>query len=532
MNRRAFFKTATLAPGPRLRPGAGVTSDALVPYTEPLDRAAAAHLLRRMHLGAAPEAISSATGKRAPNVVAEAIVEALNKRLPRHPEWVDEGVPKPSAPRAEREAYDASKQGRLLYYRMDWVHELRSQGLRERMALFWSSHFATATSGYEFIPPYAVRYLHLLRQHALGNFKTFVYEIGLNDAMLVYLNGNTNEAGAPNENYARELLELFTMGQTTRDGTQNYTQQDIEEIARALTGWTTNPHKLNVKFRSALHDGGSKTIFGRTGTFRYDDVIDIIFEERATEIAEFICTKLYRALVYDTPNQPTVNALAAVFVENNFEIAPVLEALFASQHFYEPQWRGAQLKSPMALFVGMLRDLHITANYDDLLYNVVLAGRQTGQYLLDPPNVAGWPGHRHWLDTNAYATRNTSAEILVQGGVTNLDPFDLLPVAEQLIDPTDGMAAFRLPVALAQHLLPFPLALLPLDAPADDFAGDLLNNPLPDDIVQGPAYQRTLARIFLAGTPWYEWNIYEDDAIAQVRRFVAFLTRLPEFQLY
>ncbi len=239
-------------------------------------------------------------------------------------------VPEPPPPRgSDAEAIDAYLQANrtwLREYRDSWLAEMQQGLLREKMALFWHNHFVTESRTYR-LAPYAYQYLTLLRTHALGNFRTFVREIGLTPAMLIYLNGTQNRAGNPNENYARELLELFTMG------IGHYTQQDIQEIARALTGWVVEHATLSSRFVPARFDNGRKTIFGQTDYFGYDDVIDLTLQERARETALFICRKLYRFFVYNEPDEAIVAQLADTFQEHDFEIAPVVEQLLSSAPF-------------------------------------------------------------------------------------------------------------------------------------------------------------------------------------------------------
>ena len=502
-------------------------------YAQELDRIHAAHLLRRTTGSAHPDELNALIGKTVEAATDEIVDAALVQPLPEPPVWIDEGVPRDQA---ERQVYfNELNPMRLNELYGDIMRQIYYGGLRERMAMFWHNHFVTEIDTY-IIAPVAHRYLTLLRTHALGNFKDFVHAVGLDIAMLVYLNGIQNEAGAPNENYGRELLELFTMGQFDGQGNENYTQQDIEEIARALTGWLIDPFELTVQLVSLRHDFGEKTVFGRTGAWGYDDVIDLIFEERADQIAEFIVRKLYAAFVYAVPDEDLVAELAQVFLDHDFEIAPVLRAIFKSAHLHDDQVIGAQIKSPAAMVTGLLREAGVEPEENQffLLYFGALI---LGQRLLDPPNVAGWEGHHAWLNTSTFPTRWLASEFLIFGD-NNLYPrLDLTPLSQTLlaaqsIDPNDPASVFPLAVALAEHLLPVPLDILDLSAPSEGFAGDLDSNPIPDEIAGGPAYALDLAKIFLLGQfPWYEWSLNHPLAQAVLMFYARSLSQLPEYQL-
>ena len=504
-------------------------------YAEELDRIHAAHLLRRAAGSAHPDEIDALIGKTAEAAVDEIVDAAIVQPLPEPPVWVDESVP-----RDQDEA-------QVYFNELNpmWLNELYTDlmrqvyygGLRERMAMFWHNHFVTEIDTY-FIAPVAHRYLTLLRTHALGNFKDFVHAVGTDIAMLVYLNGIQNEASAPNENYGRELLELFSMGQFDGQGNENYTQETIEEIARALTGWLIDPYELTAFFLSLRHDFGEKTIFGRTGNWGYDDVIDILFEERAPQIAEFIARKIYAAFVYAAPDEDLVAELAQVFLDNDFEIAPVVRAILKSAHLHDDDVIGAQIKSPVSMMTGLLRESGAEPD-DNLFFLLYFGSFILDQQLLNPPNVAGWPGHHDWLNTSSFTTRWLASEFLIFGDNNLYPALDLRPLSETVlanddgsIDPADPASVFPLAVALAEYLLPVPLDTLDLSAPSEGFAGDLDSNPIPDEVLNGPAYALDLAKIFLLGQfPWYEWSLEHDLAQAVLTFYARSLSQLPEFQL-
>ena len=221
------------------------------------------------------------------------------------------------------------------FYKNSWQKQafsnFISDGFRERLTLFWSNHFVTEYYDYN-RSQYLYQYHSRLQQYSLGNFKDFVSAIGLEPAMLMYLNGYTNKKNAPNENYARELYELFTLGEGN-----GYTSSDITETSRALTGYNKylNGNGSAVIFNENTFDNGQKTIFGNTGSWGYQDVIDILFQEKKELIANFICEKLYKFFVSPTLNKEITSDLAKTFIEEDFELIPVYKQLFKSQHFFD-----------------------------------------------------------------------------------------------------------------------------------------------------------------------------------------------------
>jgi hypothetical protein len=356
-----------------------------------------------------------------------------------------------------------------------------------------------------------------------------VREIGLTPAMLVYLNGNFNVKTAPNENFARELLELFTMSPKDRAGDDNYTQADIEEIARALTGWIVDYYTNTSQFVPGRFDESEKTFFGRTGAFGYDDVIDIVFEERGAQAAYFICSELYREFVYDAPAPDLVQEMADLFVANDFELAPVIGALLKSAHFFDEQVIGARIKSPVELITGALLDVGFEPVPE--AFGLFIRGADVlEQILLNPPNVAGWPGHRFWVSTSTLPFRWIVTDYLLYSGDDN-QPLDLIPFARSVPASGEPDAAFRLPLALAKRLLSVPLETLDFGDIDIPFGGDLISNPIPEAVLNGPSHEALLARVFLAGVPWYEWALEEAGANILLLNYARFLAQLPEFQL-
>ncbi len=283
-----------------------------------------------------------------------------------------------------------------------WVERMTHspRPLQEKMALFWHGHFATSAQK---VKSSAANYQFnsLLREHAIGNFKTLTTAVGQSPAMLRYLDNVQNVKGQPNENWARELMELFTMG------VGHYTENDIKESARAFTGWGMDNGQF--RFHEERHDFGQKTVFGKTGNFDGWDMITIIFDQPAT--AEFISRKLWTYFAYENPEPEIVSALAENLRASNFEIAPLLETIFRSEAFYSKKSLGTQIKSPVQFLIQLADHLDLES---PPYLALARASGQLGQMLFYPPNVAGWDGGRAWINANTLLTRyNMSRSIVV-----------------------------------------------------------------------------------------------------------------------
>jgi len=251
------------------------------------------HLFRRLGFGANPVKISQALSLQPDALIDQLLNEAINLPTSPAPFWANWTISKYTDPNE----YIAQN----IEWTVQWSKEMLTQGVREKMALFWHNHFVTELDKYR-CPSWQYEYHKILQGYAFGNFKDFVKAIGRTPAMLVYLNGVQNTRFEPNENYARELYELFTLG---RDN--GYTQQDIQETARALTGWNGFTELCApITFVNAFFDNGQKSIFGRTGNWNYDTLHDVLFEQRANQIATFVCTKIYRAFVSPTVDETSL----------------------------------------------------------------------------------------------------------------------------------------------------------------------------------------------------------------------------------
>ena len=508
-------------------PPALQTAYGLEPNVEPLTRMQAIHLLRRAAFGATSEQVTELVGMPADQAASRIVREALAAPVPEPPAWAGY-FPPWGGTEAEIQRY-ADRQGLwFARYVASWVAEMVRGGLREKLVLFWHDHFATERNTY-FWAIMAYQYVDLLRANALGNFREFVARMGVCPAMLVYLDGQLSTRQEPNENYARELLELFTMGQLDAGGASNYTQQDIVELSRALAGWRVDYHRFESVYSYSRGDAGEKELFGQRGRYDYNAVHDLIFEARSRQIADFMARKLYREFVYETPTDEIAASLADIFLDSGFEIAPVVQAILGSRHFYAEEVIGSKIKSPAALVVGLMKDLGHRDVEQAGLYRVADSLRILGQRLLNPPNVAGWPGYRTWISTSSLPQRWQELDFLVRGGIANR-PLNLVPLARQLLDAQDPLVVFNAPVALAEHFIAAPLSELSLDAP-EQFAGDLDSFPIPEEIANGPAHVQDLAKIFLGSAPWYSWDLYRQGIAFAMTRYLLYLTQLPEYQL-
>ncbi|MEY4893139.1 MAG: hypothetical protein RIQ34_1751, partial [Bacteroidota bacterium] len=280
-----------------------------------------------------------------------------------------------------------------------WMSKMvnSSAQLREKMAFFWHGHFACRNLNVL----YQQQLLNIIRQHALGNFGTMLKAVSRSAAMLNFLNNQQNRKDHPNENFAREVMELFTIGRG------NYSESDVKEAARAFTGWTAN-FQGEFVFRRFQHDFGSKTVLGRSGNFEGEEVLNILLEEKKTAV--YITTKLYRFLVNEIPDATHIQWLSDRFYKNGYEIGPLLEDIFTSDWFYENKHIGTRIKSPIELLAGIRRLLPM--QIDDATGQLLLQ-RGLGQVLFYPPNVAGWPGGKTWIDSSSLMLRMRVPRLLL-----------------------------------------------------------------------------------------------------------------------
>ncbi len=307
-----------------------------------------------------------------------------------------------------------------------WINEMVNSEaqLREKMSFFWHGHFACRNLNIFF----QQGLLDVIRNNCLGNFRDLLHEVSKTGAMLNFLNNNQNRKDHPNENFAREVMELFTMGRG------NYTEEDVKESARAFTGWGANA-KGEFVFRRFFHDNGNKTVLGKTGNFDGDDVLDILLDQKQT--ARFLSQKIYKFFVNENVDKEKVEWLADRFYKSDYDISKLMEDIFTSDWFYDEKNIGTQIKSPVELLVGIQRMLPMKLENDEAL---LLLQRVLGQILFYPPNVAGWPGGKTWIDSSTLMMRMRIPQL-----INDRDEFNVKPKTDddQMMGRNDDEMKFK-----------------------------------------------------------------------------------------
>ena len=458
------------------------------------------HLYRRVAFGIIPNEINETLLKTPSQVVDDLIDEAVTIDPTPAPVWgywyKDEIL-----------ANDRKLSIVTQEWREQMVEDCLENNLRERLTLFWSNHFVTQYTSI-IAGANVYQYYNVLQRHAIGNFRDFTREIGLSTAMLDYLNGNENSKDSPNENYARELYELFTLGVDN-----GYTQDDITETARALTGYNTEIDRWGpFTFDKDDFDDGEKTIFGQTGNWGYDDVIDILFDTHADKIAVFICGKLYQYFVDQIIDDAIVSELAEVFLANDFELEPVLRMLFKSQHFFDTATYGVIIKSPMDLLVSFVKEGGFTISSSfPILIRIRNAADDLGQSLFNPIDVAGWQGDKDWIASNTLINRwDTLSSYLRQAQVGDESAFQTLAISLMGGDQTANDVEL-ISKTIIDHYLPVELLTTAVE------------------------YKEGLT-IFKRNVPsnYFEdgsWNLSWDTVSDQVYDLLNYIITIPEFQL-
>jgi len=295
-----------------------------------------------------------------------------------------------------------------------WTHTMinSEHPLREKMALFWHGHFACRTQNVL----YNQQLLQVIRENALGNFGELLSAVSKTPAMLSFLNNQQNRKQHPNENFAREVMELFTMGRG------NYTEKDIKEAARAFTGWGFDGSGQFV-FRERIHDDGEKEVLGKRGNFNGDDMLQILLDNKQT--AHYITAKIYRFFVNETTvDDAKVAMLADKFYHSGYDIKSLMREIFMADWFYNEQHIGNRIKSPVELLVGLRRSIPMEFEKEEvmLLFQGIL-----GQQLFYPPNVAGWPGGRSWIDSSSLMFRLRMPQVILYSQELRTKPKDITP---------------------------------------------------------------------------------------------------------
>lgn len=475
----------------------------LDPYTpsagKPWDAQRAGYLLRRTMFGARRAEITMALSKSPGNVVDMLLADTS---LPVPPfTWQNDDY------WYDNRNNDRENRDRLQELRDWWTGLMFNQqfSIREKMTFFWSDHWATEAITVR-QPQFNYWFVDLFRRNFLGDFRQMIKDVTVHPAMLIYLDGWYNTRQRPNENYARELMELHTLGEGN-----GYTQSDITHAARALTGWTlkeTGKSPTGAKtydpkeatFLSSRFDATEKTIMGRTGNWGTEDVIDIIFEVHEREVARFICRKLYREFVYEIADETIIDQLADILIANGWSIRPVMTTLLKSEHFFETANIGAHITSPLEFYIGAIRELNITTTNLRYLYQVTAA---LGCQLLEAPNVKGWPGYRSWITASRLASRWSVADELILGNMRSNPKFsvDAVGFISGLLQPNNARQMIQ---DVIDHLVPLKLSTKQFEMLLDTLLG---------------------------GAPEYEWDVSLPGADGHIKDLLKAILRLSECEL-
>ena len=412
---------------------------ALGPYGGPWDDRLAAHLLRRAGFSGTPDEIGRLAAM-SPHDAAESLIHFADtsKLAPApsvtpYPDYraiammnkgLDDVAKRDAAKLRRRQAV-----AEILALQLWWLNRMLTTPapLQEKMALLLHGHFTTAAIQKGVWPNMVLAQNQLFRQYALGNLHDLTLAVSKDPAMLLYLDNAENNKSHPNENYARELMELFTLG------IGNYSEEDVRQSARAFTGWTIDRQTGEFTFNQRVHDDGPKSFLSRTGNFDGADIVDIIYQQRAAET--FWATTLLSAFVYDDPEPELVDAFANVISRNKFELAPSMSMLLRSNVFYSPRAYRALVKSPVEFAIGAHKQLGLNQIVD----GTPAALRAMGQVLYYPPNVAGWPGGANWLTSQMLIAReNFIAKMvntpdMMQAGWMAQVPMDANRVSKELV---------------------------------------------------------------------------------------------------
>ncbi|MFM7775288.1 MAG: DUF1800 family protein [Candidatus Kapaibacterium sp.] len=509
MNRRSFF--SLLTHGSSFRTEVSSAHDrtqitaGLEPYATPLTRADALHLLRRLSFGPTTQMVTSLIGKSATAAVDMLLGDGTEPAPASPGTWVDKAQEDPNnLDIISKNGIEAGWRANFLQLQNWWANLMMNEStvLSEKLTMFWSGHFTTEfTYDLGYVPPQVLyRQNLMLRRDRLGNFKTFLEDVSLDPAMLVYLGGVLNVKGKPNENYGREMMELYSCG------IGQYSEGDVKNAARVLTGWkaalySDSPAKngiFNAYFEPRDHDIEAKQFLENSIPARDDasnteyqvrteevrKMIDILFRQRTDAVGRFMMDKLYRYFVYSNPSgtdASVIDELKTRFIESGFEIRPVVRALLSSAHFFDAANRGVQIKTPGEYVIGMARQLGTALPSTAVATSDVTKGSMASmeQVLMDPPNVAGWPGYRNWINTKSYPQRSQYARDLIKAWTdaqiqTFVKQFPNHTDVNALID---GVTEFLLPVPVSQKRREYYVSVALAGAKDYEWAG-IINNPV------------------------------------------------------
>jgi uncharacterized protein (DUF1800 family) len=506
------------------------------------------HLLRRTKFGLTQADLTYFSSMTLDQVVATLLTPAATPSPPVNnynattPDTdVAAGAPWVTAP-YESGTIDAY---RRLSLKAWWVGLMINQNhsLIEKMTLFWHNHFATQMATVN-DARYSYKHIALLRANALGNFKTLTRLVTTDPSMLVYLNGDTNTLTNPNENYGRELQERFTTGYGPNS---LYTQSDVEEAAKVLTGWKDNEGALTTSFVSANHDTSDKQfsafysntvingVTGAGGATETDQLINMIFAQ--VETAKFLARNLYRWFIYyvidDQVEANIITPLSTIIVQNNFEMVPILSALLKSEHFFDPNNMGCQIKNPADHLIGVCRQFNIAFPDSSNIPNQYHGWQIVASMMLnlamdpgDPPNVAGWPAyyqepeyHELWINSDTLPLRNQYTDGLSgSSGITSAGvtlQIDYLAFTSALSNPSDP-----------NQLIADAAAILSPNALGADETAVMLNSLLGG--LTNPAYWTTAWNTYVSAPTN---QTYINTVLSRLRPMYMYLLDLAEYQL-
>ncbi len=558
MDRREF-----LTAGKRSKPALSAkkssgarTSSGIAPYSGPWTKNEVVHLLKRTMFGAKPADVFYFMGK----TMSEAIDELLNPldTLPTPPlkDYDGTGATTPDNDVTAGTTWinsvnnDGTIQSRRRASLKKWWTGIminQDRSIREKITLFWHNHFATETVDVG-NANLIYKHVNLLRSNALGNFKQMVRDITLDPAMLIYLNGRYNTASAPDENYSRELQELFTIG---KENNPNYSENDVKAAARVLTGWQVNQsvNTFPSYFTSSRHDATNKqfssfynntVITGRTGATAGDleltDLLNMIFNKNV-EVSRFIAKKLYRFFVHSEVDAATqlnvIDPMALQLRSGNWEIKPVLSLLLKSEHFFDYLNQGAQIKAPLDHIIPICREWNIVfpnpvTEYADAygMWNYVMSVAANAQQNIgDPPNVAGWPAYYQapqfyelWVNTDTLPKRNQFSDLMIGNGYSRngkkivIDAVEFTKTLPNASDPN------QLILDVLDIIFQMPL----LQASRDQLKKDFLLSGQDQDYYWTNAWQA-----YLASPTTANFNIVNP----RLRGLYKYFMNLAEYQL-
>lgn len=384
------------------------------------------HIESRLGIGVVYKYVGSLKYKDSSLVLKSYLPEADNiyTITPNLTPWGDI-IPFFSAKKEDKKPFVDQRRKEVSLLKQWWLERIHhsSYPLQERMTLLWHNHFTSSIAQVQW-PQLMYQQNQLLRKHALGSFADLLKGIYKDPAMLIYLNGQQSSKIKPNENFARELLELFTLG------VGYYTEQDIISAARAFTGWSYNYKEGAVVFNEKRHDDGIKTFLGKTGRYDADDIIAIILEQ--PRLAEFITEKFwYNFISSKTPDNEYIQFWAKIFKDSNYNITVLLNSIIQSDVFWSSENRSTLIKSPIEFTIGLIRELDL--EHFNAYSRLATINQQLGQDLFSPPDVKGWRGGNQWINSSSLALRHDFAAKILKEHKNNsygLDFIDRLESAE------------------------------------------------------------------------------------------------------